>query len=242
MRAIGRFDPAVSRVRGHAESASTKTEWMDHGSGPGLAPNVWLVRMPPGEAIGTHFHTQNQFQLFVEGSGRIGQREVGPVTAHYAGAFSGYGPLVAGDRGLAYFTVRARHDPGAQHLPEARSQQAPGPRRVWTGPVMARRPDDAPFERSELAFEQAHDDGMRIEVHTIAPGDRLSVAATAEGLFACVLAGQVREGDAVLDRLEWLFVTPQEDISLIATSPSGAEVILLHMPLLAGAYRLSQAA
>src|SRR3546814_2657233 len=51
------------------------------------------------------------------------------ITIHYAGAFTGYGPLIAGPEGLSYFTIRSIHEEGANILPHAASQMLKGPRR-----------------------------------------------------------------------------------------------------------------
>src|SRR5678816_3651970 len=108
--------PIFSRTAGIAETVVVdgdtyiKSEWMANvtgGSGDAeLSPTVFLVEQAPNVSLRTHFHRQNQFQIFVRGSGTIGRHPLGPLMVHYAGAYSGYGPLVAGPEGLAYFTLR----------------------------------------------------------------------------------------------------------------------------------------
>ena len=98
---------------------------MQGGRGPGLSPTVFLVEQPPNSVLAPHFHAQNQFQVVKDGSGTLGPHAVGPGSVHYAGAFTGYGPLVAGPAGLSYFTIRAVYETGANFLP-ARARQAAG--------------------------------------------------------------------------------------------------------------------
>ena len=66
-----------------------KSEWMECGADPALSPTVFLVEQPPNTELVSHFHRQNQFQLFVDGAGSIGRETLGAVTVHYAGAYTG---------------------------------------------------------------------------------------------------------------------------------------------------------
>ena len=58
---------------------------METGSDPLLSPTVFLAEQPPDCEPLPHFHRQNQFQLFVEGSGLIGKEQIRPMTIHSAG-------------------------------------------------------------------------------------------------------------------------------------------------------------
>lgn len=68
-----------------------KSDWMDSGRDPENSPTVFLVEQAPHVSLRTHFHRQNQFQLFVRGGGRLGPHDVSALTVHYAGAYTGYG-------------------------------------------------------------------------------------------------------------------------------------------------------
>ena len=46
---------------------------MDSGDDPELSPTVYLVEQGPNISLRTHFHRNNQFQLFVRGEGSIGK-------------------------------------------------------------------------------------------------------------------------------------------------------------------------
>ena len=86
------------------------------------SPQSYLIKQLPNITNPLHFHVQNQFQVFIEGSGYFGRHTIGPYIVHYAGAYTGYGPIVAGPLGLDYLTLRSMHDPGAKFLPEKKSQ------------------------------------------------------------------------------------------------------------------------
>jgi hypothetical protein len=68
---------------------------------------AFLVVRPYANArIEPHFHDVDQYQIVVAGDGRIGKREVRPITFQYADAFTPYGPIVARDDGISFFTLR----------------------------------------------------------------------------------------------------------------------------------------
>src|SRR5215207_4440094 len=59
----------------------------------GDEPRVFLTRRPPGDVIAPHFHEIAQYQVVVEGKGRIGKHALEPLTVHYTDAYTPYGPI-----------------------------------------------------------------------------------------------------------------------------------------------------
>jgi oxalate decarboxylase/phosphoglucose isomerase-like protein (cupin superfamily) len=91
-----------------------------------LFPMAFLVEQDPGSTASAHYHQQDQFQLVVDGHGIMGTHEVGPVTVHFTGAYTAYGPIRADkEAGVHYFTLRNGFDPGAR----------------FTGPAIVTQPD-----------------------------------------------------------------------------------------------------
>lgn len=95
-------------------------------------PNAFLVEQAGNSEILPHFHQANQFQVFVRGSGTLGRHEIAPVTVHYTNAHSPYGPILSGEEGLHYYTLRDDFDPGALFMPGAIAELKKGPRRYAT--------------------------------------------------------------------------------------------------------------
>ena len=56
-------------------------------------PQAFLVIQPPGAVTPAHFHEPKQFQVFVEGDGRIGAHTTTPPTVQYANGHTPYGPI-----------------------------------------------------------------------------------------------------------------------------------------------------
>ena len=65
----------------------------------------------------------------MRGSGSLGPHPLAALTVHYAGAYSGYGPLVSGSDGLAYFTLRSVFETGSLTLAKHADQMKRGPKR-----------------------------------------------------------------------------------------------------------------
>lgn len=221
-----------------------KGEWMETTTGPGLSPTVFLAEQPPHFELLTHFHKQNQFQLFVEGEGALGKETVGPVTVHYAGAYTGYGPLVSGAKGLKYFTIRSIFDTGMILASEAREKMIRGPKRhaqatlgvPWTA------------ERLKALTETQCLDVMPAERGLCASHLRLPPEAswTAEGIaqsvgqFVFVLSGSAQVQGNALQVWESAFVSSAEVALPVTAGPDGAEIVVLHMPDTEPEYRLEQ--
>lgn len=87
-----------------------------------LYPMAFLVEKEPHAVVKPHFHQADQYQVVVQGGGRLGTHDVGTVAVHYTDAWSAYGPIVAADDGIAWFTLRNTWDPGARYMPAAREQ------------------------------------------------------------------------------------------------------------------------
>lgn len=71
-------------------------------------PNAHLVRIKPGTVLEPHYHTENQWQIILEGSCTIEGEEVEPIGVHFTEARTTYGPIVAGEDGLTFMTLREK--------------------------------------------------------------------------------------------------------------------------------------
>ena len=222
------------------ESVFYKGEWMESGEDPWLSPTVFLAEQPPLYTLETHFHRQNQFQLVVEGSATLGREALAPVTVHYAGAYTGYGPLVSGPEGIKYFTIRPVFDTGLIPGSQAREKMIRGPKRhaqVTLG---------TPWTESALsALQQVHDHaalpaqlGLAVRHLRLPPGAAydLQHVEGSTSLFAFVLAGSAQAAGQILGRWESVFATREEILTLTA-GDSGAEIVVLHVPPTEPAYQ-----
>lgn len=216
-----------------------KSEWMECGDDPKLSPTVFLVEQPPDTSLVSHFHRQNQFQLFVDGAGSIGRESLGPITVHYAGAYTGYGPLLSGPQGIKYFTIRAVCEAGFTPISEAKAKMLRGPKRHANStpvPPLTAAALAALTGTQEQTLIETGDDGMGARLTRLPPGARLHPAQVpgSEGQFLFVtagtLAGVLASGPVNLGRWEHLFLLAGDAAPPLTAGPGGAEIVSLFIP------------
>ena len=216
---------AVNRRRGQAADGVTfwHTLYLGtsrHNMKPGeqdpprekLFPMAFLVEQDPGTTAHAHFHQQDQFQLVVNGRGTVGMHDAGPVTVHFTGAYTAYGPIKAdAEQGIWYLTLRNGFDPGARFMekPENRAalRRIPGRthRESVAGPLPAA---SAPLE----TLLGPDPDGMGAWRYRIAPGAALTGPdpATGRGQYWVVVDGSMRRDGQDLPVRSCVFVEPHE--------------------------------
>lgn len=208
-----------------------KSEWMESGEDPVLSPTVFLVEQPPNATLNTHFHGENQFQVVVQGSGTIGPHPLQTVTVHYAGAYTGYGPIVAGDQGLAYLTLRPVFEAGSKKTVE---EMVRGPKRHMTS---ARHDELDPAALKELTAVESREliplqgDGIAASVLRMPPGAgaRGLDPATGGGQFFVVFGGSLEYQGQRLTRWESLFLSADERPLEIHAGADGLELLCLQV-------------
>ncbi len=219
-----------------------KSEWMETGEDTRLAPNVFLVEQPPTGELPVHFHTQNQFQVFIEGHGHVGKTPVQAVMVHYAGAYTAYGPLRSPPDGwMKYFTLRAAYDSGAKVLPERRDILVDGPKRMMHSEPLT------PLDETELAqlVEARQEDlipPQTDQLHSfiwyLPPKAKVIVPPAAPGgQFLMLLAGCVEVQDNVMQPWETAYTDVTPKGLECAAGSSGAALLVMQMPAMEAVYR-----
>jgi hypothetical protein len=201
-------------------------------------PQGFLVIQPPGAVTPAHFHEPNQFQVFVEGDGRIGAHPVTPLTVQYANGHTPYGPIVASDSGIRYFTLRQRWDAGAKYLPGARAMLVKGNQRarikggLTVGSAYERQIRPAPVV--ETVFE-TEADGMAGWLYRLGPDQACTLPEPADGGGQYLL---VLGGEMLVDRQEYsrhavAFIARDETAARVTASKSGVDLLVVQFPTLA---------
>jgi hypothetical protein len=219
-----------------------KGEYMPPAPGAAVTPHAFLVEQDPDTVIESHFHQQNQFQVIVGGSAMLGRHAVAPLLVHYAGAHTGYGPIVSGPEGLHYLTLRPAQDPGARFLPGSREQLLRGPKRHFSSEAITLHEAAASARRAAPQTDEVlalQPEGLAVLLYRLPPG---AVAhgidpASGAGQYLVVAGGGVLHQGRVLGVPESLFITADEAAPAITAGPDGAEVLLLQFPPLASEYR-----
>jgi hypothetical protein len=209
-----------------------------------LYPMAFLVEKDPHAMVKPHFHQADQYQVVVQGGGRLGTHDVGTVAVHYTDAWSAYGPIVAADAGISWFTLRNAWDSGARYMPGAREQlRAARARncqhREATAPPMpvasseALTGTDRPYCSEVLAPTP---DGMATWRCRWPAGTEICGPEPIEGggQFWIVLAGSLSAaGSAMLPPNSCVFVGPDDTAPRLTAGPGGAEALCLQFPRLA---------
>lgn len=207
----------------------------------GIYPMAFLVEKDAGAVVKPHFHQADQYQVVVQGGGRLGVHDLpGGVAVHYTDAYSAYGPIVAADDGIAWFTLRNAWDPGARYMPQERAQlraaRAKFQHRESTcGPF-------APMSETELAaladvsgeaVIEPTADGVATWRYTVPAGGTLTgpAPATGGGQFWLVTAGSAQVGDGdLLPPMSVAFVAPDDAAGVLTAGPGGADLLCMQFP------------
>lgn len=212
-------------------------------SGPVPRPQAFLVEQSPNWTLPTHFHQEHQFQVFVAGSGTIGRSAVHRLAVHYASPHTGYGPLISGDAGISYLTLRAVGDTGAWYLPRERDHLLVRIRKQQAHAAPSSAIDGGQLRMlAEPAGETLIEPdaaGLGAWLVRLGAGARAPVPAPGEaagggGRFYVVAQGGLVVGGEELHALATVFVSTEEPFELLA-GRDGAEVLVLQFPAAAEA-------
>lgn len=187
-------------------------------------PQAFLVEQDPDSEILPHYHEEDEFQVVVEGDGSFGRHTVRPVTVHFAGSHTGYGPIRSGARGLWYFSLRPRKDPGARFLPEYRDRMRKGPKRhILAEPVSA-------SGAGTTTVIEPQPDGIAAWVLRAPAGARIAPPAPPPGAarYYLVTDGSVDWQGARLPRLSTAFAAGEPFQPVAGTE--GASLLALQFP------------
>src|SRR5690349_6962692 len=198
-----------------------RTDYLVAPAGSGR-PKAFRVQMgEPGSVIPPHFHVEDEFQVVVAGSGRLGKHALEGITVHFAEAYTPYGPIRTGSDGLTFFTLRAKADPGAEYMPESRARLARKARRnvaahVSPGPSAALWP--------------MHADGLGAWVARAGSGEAVQVPSGDGGRYYLVVEGSATRGATALPRWSCIWTAAGADAPVIIAGPNGVGVVIVQFP------------
>ena len=223
-------------VRGYIGAAPVRGMYVDgNDDNDDGMPQGFHVTQPPGSVTRPHFHETDQFQVFVAGCGRFGKKSAGPLTVQFAAGHTPYGPIVAGEEGVQYFTLRKRWDPGAKYMPQMRDKFIRGRQRQA---LVANLPLSRPAslatrtEPAEQTLVGPEDDGLLAVLLRLGPNATAGSpdAIEGDGQYHVVVGGTlVHDGDD-LPLWSCQFAFPDEGEVPITAGASGLEILILRFP------------
>jgi hypothetical protein len=224
------LESSVVRYFGFTASAAPK----DPPAVGVLYPVAFRVEQDPGTTSEPHFHQANQFQVFVDGDGFLGKTPARPVTIQYAGAYTPYGPIVAGTNGIAYLTLRNGFDPGALYMPGARDRLRAFGRKPRS---IVRATDIAAQAPACETIVERGDDGLGAWRYRLGPNETFTGPHPGDGggqYWVCVNGTDLNSASP-MERLSCAFLTPDEPARAAVAGPDGLDVLVLQFPRFAAA-------
>lgn len=205
-----------------------------------LYPMAFLVEKEAGAVVKPHFHQADQYQVVVQGSGRLGIHDVGSLAVHYTDAYSAYGPIVAAEDGVAWFTLRNAWDPGARYMPEHRAQLRAARasyqhREATCGPLPSLSEAELASltEASVTPLIAPMPNGTGTWRYAVPPNGSVCGPDPVDGggQFWLVASGAVSvNGSALLPVHSCAFVGPHDGAASITAGPCGADLLCLQFP------------
>jgi len=240
--------PHPDRTRQYApevygnEIATYRTTYTQRSTG---SPQIVLVEQPdPGSVLLPHYHASDQYQVFMDGGGMLGNHPLQPVSIHYTNRFTGYGPIVAGPQGLTYYVMRPAIDPLGPgqylHNPELRERvkSYKGKRRTFTEQIETRGLSELSalrdtIQRTLFAVEEPEEDAGILAIEICLPPGAHHIApepATGGGQVLLVVQGDVTTITFKGGPRSALALTPEEKRVTIQAGGAGAQVLFMQYP------------
>lgn len=190
---------------------------------------AFLVELPyAGATVKPHFHDVDQFQVIVAGNGRIGKKQLAPVTFQYADAYTPYGPIVANDDGISFFTLRNVASGGHFKMPGSRHLMPCRAGRNIAGGFDLSKPMPAAGECVDEVLMSAQEDGVLALGIRLGPdATRHAVTADGGGQYYLVCAGSLIDEGQELPTNSLLRVDRGEALRELVAGPRGAFVLAL---------------
>ena len=195
-------------------------------------PVAFLVEGTPARVIRPHFHENDQFQVVMSGGGTLGKHKLAVHAVHFSRAHTPYGPIIFGEQGLSFLTLRAHWDPGAQYLPDAREKLEQVPeRKPWQ---MTEAPKfDGSAEVNVHTFSQIRDErglaaySLSLKPHATAAAPDPSQSG---GQYIIVTRGSLTYNGKEYEALSIAFVKPGEGSWRLVAGAAGLEALVLNYP------------
>jgi hypothetical protein len=205
-----------------------------------LYPMAFLVEKEAAALVRPHFHEADQYQVVVQGSGRLGVHDVASVAVHYTDAYSAYGPIIAADEGVSWFTLRNMWDSGARYMPaerqklrEARAKYQHREATCGPLPPLSDREMATLAAPTGVAVIAETNDGLGTWRYTVPAKGTISGTdpSTGGGQFWLVSAGSASViGGALLPPQSCIFVAPEDAAAIFRAGPGGADLICMQFP------------
>ena len=219
-------DAAIARNRTQRAEGATATDFIGQRGVVSNDPLAFLVFNQPNFITPPHLHDVNQFQLFVQGTAKMGTHTIAPGALHYAEHGTPYGPIVAGDEGLSYFTVRPTSPGRYFEMPGAMPLMNRKTGRTFVSDAVIALP-----ERTAMRELFQTPDGLSAFETRATPDAQLPLPEIDHGgAFIIVMAGDVRFDSKVCPEGACFSMDRGDELPRLISGPNGAAAIFMSFP------------
>ena len=204
-------------------------------------PQATMSEMQAHESLKTHFHGVSMFQLFIAGSGTIGNRgqELKPLSIQFKDRHTTYGPVTAGPQGLSFVALRMYTGDSKpvfiHNKVEAKNKIRPSKRRNLISKPVHFSIEPVLRARTEATWETMlkEDDGVHAQVVRL--GANMSAMAPnpkiAGGYYIFVGNGSMIKDGEDLPLWSMAVVENTEESYEIQAGKNGLEALVLQYPV-----------
>jgi hypothetical protein len=202
-------------------------------------PQATMSEMNSNESITPHFHGVSMFQLFIAGSGTIGNRGqmLTPLTVQFKDHHTAYGPIVSGPYGLTFVALRmftGNSEPTYLDKPGYREKLKPSKRRNLTSDPIRFSIEPLLKARQEAAWETVlqGEDEMHAQVLRLGAGMTVNGPdpKASGGYYIFVGNGSLVHDGEELGLWSVVVVENNESEFTIRAGENGLEALVLQYP------------
>lgn len=198
-------------------------------------PQAFSIEQTPGSTSLPHFHDEDQFQVIPAGAGTLGRHAVAGISIHYTNRQTGYGPIVAGENGLTYFTLRQIATKGIWYLGDGNKPEREAPKRQETAGPIAVKPAAELKSLQTAETEEVikpHADGLATWLVRVPANATVASPVHPEGTgrYIMVVNGTMQLQGQELTPFTPVFVSHDEKKFDLVAGAGGLEVLVLQYP------------
>ncbi|CAM4133901.1 Quercetin 2,3-dioxygenase C-terminal cupin domain-containing protein [Bordetella tumbae] len=202
-------------------------------------PQATMSELNANESIVPHFHGVSMFQLFLAGSGEIGNRgqKLQPLTVQFKDHHTAYGPIAAGPQGLTFVALRmftGNSEPVYLSSPDYRDRIKPSKRRNLASEPVGFSIEPVMRSRKEPQWETVlkGDDEMHAQVVRLGAGMKTlgPDPSKSGGYYIFVGNGSLVHKGEELGLWSMVVVESNEAEFTIQAGENGLEALVLEYP------------
>ena len=208
--------------------------------GAQAGPQATMSELQAHEIIKPHFHGVTMFQIFIAGSGTIGNhgQQLKPLTVQFKDHHTAYGPVTAGPHGLSFVALRMYTGDSKpiyiHNTLEAREKLLPSKRRNLTSDQVNFSTEPVLRARKEVAWETVLEGDDDMSAKVVRLGANMTVEGpdpkVAGGYYVFVGNGSLLHDGEELPLWSMVVVENNENDFEIRAGGNGLEAMILQYP------------